>query len=83
MARRRRRVRITVDERGGFRMRLSYNGHRAIAGIWLIVFLPAAANYLLELGFFGRYAKLVMVLALGVGVIYLAYLMPARNRNDT
>jgi fatty acid desaturase len=61
------------------------------------VFLLAAANYLLELGFFGRYAKLVMVLALAVGFIYLAFLMPtrqemrehreakraARNRNDT
>jgi fatty acid desaturase len=77
-------------------MRLSYNGHRAIAGIWLIVFLLAAANYLLEFGFFGRYAKLVMVLVLAVGIIYLTFFMPtrqemrehreakraARNRND-
>lgn len=60
-------------------MKLSYNQHKVVASFLFMVFLLAAANYHLELGFLGRYAKVVMILTLGFLVVYCAYFMPTRK----
>lgn len=61
-------------------MKLTYTGNKVVAAAVLVVFMLAAINYHFHLGFFGRYAKFVMVLTLGVGVIYCAFFMPTRRQ---
>jgi hypothetical protein len=60
-------------------MKLPYNLNRALAGLLLAALLFAAADYYLELGFFGHSAKLVMILVLGVVVAYGVFVMPTRQ----
>lgn len=60
-------------------MKLPYTWNRALAGLLLVAILFSAANYYLELGFFGRRAKLVMVLVLGAITAYGAFVMPTRQ----
>jgi hypothetical protein len=57
----------------------AFDLHRIIAGILFVVILFAAADYYLELGFFGRGAKGILLLAMGVLVIYGMFFSPKRN----
>ena len=63
----------------GRKMRLPYNVNRALAGLLLAALLFFGTNYYLELGFFGRGAKLLMISVLGIGVIYSAFFVPTRQ----
>jgi hypothetical protein len=58
--------------------RFAFNLHRLLAGAFLLVFLFAAADSYFELGFFGQYAKGVVVFGIGVVVIYGLFLGPTR-----
>jgi uncharacterized membrane protein YdfJ with MMPL/SSD domain len=60
-------------------MKLPYNWNRALAGLLLLAVLFASADYYLELGVFGRSAKLVMILVLFVIALYGAFVMPTRQ----
>jgi hypothetical protein len=57
--------------------RLTYNLHRVFAGIFLIVFLFCAADYYLDLGFFGsRVSMGILIFAILVAAVYGSFFSP-------
>jgi hypothetical protein len=56
-----------------------YNAHRVLAGVFVLAILFSAANYYLELGFFGRGAKGVVLVILGLFLIYASCFSPTRE----
>lgn len=58
---------------------LTYSQKRVIAGILLTLVILSAINYLLGLGVFGRFAKLVAICAALLVVIYGMFLAPTRE----
>jgi hypothetical protein len=50
---------------------------RVAAGLIMLIFLPCVANYYLELGLFGRFAKQAMALSLLVTVIFIMRFGPS------
>lgn len=59
--------------------RLTYNLHRIFAGLFLLMLLFSGADYYLDLGFFGRGAKGILILVLALGVIYGTFFSPTRQ----
>jgi len=59
--------------------RSSYNRHRVFAGLLFILIAFSAVNYYFGLGFFGRGAKGVLLLVLGVILIYGGFFAPTRQ----
>ena len=59
--------------------RLSYNLHRILAAVLLVLISFSAVNYYIDRGFFGRSAKGVLLLVLGVTVIYGGFFAPTRQ----
>ena len=58
--------------------RFKYSIHIVFAVVFLVLLLLSTANYYLDLGFFGRGAKGVMLVVLGLFVVYAAYFVPSR-----
>lgn len=58
---------------------LTYTQKRLIAGLLLILVILTAINYFLDLGIFGRFAKLVAICAASLVVIYGMFLAPTRE----
>ena len=59
--------------------RFTYNLHRILAGILLIAILFSMANYYLDLGFFGRGAKGVLIFVVGLMLAYGTFFAPTRR----
>lgn len=59
--------------------RSTYNRHRIFAVCLLLVLLFSVANYYLDLDFFGRGAKGILLLAMAVIVVYGAFFSPTRE----
>jgi hypothetical protein len=57
--------------------KLSYRLHKTLQVAFLSVGSFAAANYYMELGFFGRAAKGVMLGIMIAFVVYAAYFVPS------
>jgi hypothetical protein len=56
--------------------RSTFNRHRMFAGFLLLVLVLAAANYYLDLGYFGRAARLLVVLATAAVFVYVSCFSP-------
>jgi hypothetical protein len=59
--------------------KFAYRAHRILQAVFTAVGLFALANFYLDLGFFGRGAKGVLLSVMGVFVIYAAYFVPTRQ----
>jgi hypothetical protein len=57
--------------------KLSFNGKRVVLGIGLLVCLLCVANYYLNLGVFGRFAKQAVIVSFIVLVIVQHYIGPS------
>lgn len=60
----------------------TYNAHRIVAGVFLIVGVFSIVNYYLELGFFGRGAKGVLIVNALLFAIYGAFFAPTREERQ-
>jgi hypothetical protein len=50
---------------------MTYNQKRLVAGLLLLLVVSSAANYYLNLGFFPRFAKLLMMLVVLATLVYV------------
>jgi hypothetical protein len=59
--------------------RFVYNAHRVLAGAFVLAIIFSGTNYYLELGFFGRSAKGVVIAVLALFLIYVTFFSPTRE----
>jgi uncharacterized membrane protein YeiB len=59
--------------------RSTFNRHRLFSGFLFLVILFCAANYYLDLGFFGRGARLAVVLATAAIFVHGCFFSPTRQ----
>lgn len=71
--------RVPVERSAIEMTKLTYNLHRIFAGLLLLVLVFAGADYYLDLGFFGRGAKGILILGMALVVIYGAFFSPTRQ----
>jgi hypothetical protein len=57
--------------------KLSFNGKRVVLGIWLLECLFCVANYYLNMGVFGRFAKQAVIVSFIVLVIVQHFMGPS------
>lgn len=62
--------------------KLKYNLHRVFGCVLSVLLLLLAANYYLDLGLFGRAAKMLMILVMGVVVVWGTFFFPTRQERE-
>lgn len=56
--------------------KLSFNGKRIVGAVVLLIFLLCVANYYLDVRFFGRFNREVLIVSGVLMAIYLRYFGP-------
>jgi uncharacterized membrane protein len=61
---------------------MTYNRKRLVAGLLLLFNISSGANYYLNLGFFPRFAKPLMMLAVLATLVYIMRFGPTRDEME-
>jgi hypothetical protein len=61
---------------------MTYNRKRLVAGLLLLLAVCSIANYYFNLGFFPRFAKLLMMLVVLATLVYIVRFGPSRDEME-
>jgi hypothetical protein len=61
---------------------MTYNQKRLVAALLLLLVVSSGANYYFDLGFFPRFAKLLMMLVVLVTLVYVMRFGPTRDEME-